>query len=132
MDGQKKTVLVTEDEPAMLRILVDKLQESGFETLQATNGEEGLHLALSHHPNLVLMDILMPKMDGMAMMDALRKDEWGKTVPIIALTNVSADTDETLQAIVKNQPTYYFVKSNIKLEEVVEKIKEVFSPAATV
>lgn len=124
----KKIVLITEDEPAMLNILTDKLHESGFETLQARNGEEGLHLALEHHPDLILLDILMPKVDGMTMMKTLREDSWGKTVPIIMLTNVSADTDEALQAIVKNQPAYYLVKSNNTLEEVVEKVKEILFP----
>lgn len=127
----KKIVLITEDEPAMLNILTDKLHESGFETLQARNGEEGLHLALEHHPDLILLDILMPKVDGMTMMKTLREDSWGKTVPIIMLTNVSADTDEALQAIVKNQPAYYLVKSNNTLEEVVEKVKEVLFPTVS-
>lgn len=131
MADQKKIVLITEDEPPMLRVLTDTLVESGFDTLQAKNGEEGLALALQHHPDLILLDVLMPKMDGMNMMNSLRQDEWGKTVPIIVLTNVSADTDETLQAIVKNQPAYYFVKSNIKLEEIVEKIKEILTPSSS-
>lgn len=124
MVGQRKIVLITEDEPPMLRILTDKLTESGFETLQAKNGEEGLSLALQHHPDLILLDILMPKLDGLTMMNKLREDTWGKTVPIIVLTNVSADTDETLQAIIKTQPAYYFVKSNSKLDDIVEKVKE--------
>lgn len=127
MPGVKKIVLITEDEPPMLRILTDKLTESGFETLQAKNGEEGLEIALKHHPDLILLDVLMPKLNGMLMMDKLREDVWGKKVPIIVLTNVSADTDETLEAIVKDQPAYYFVKSNSKLDEIVEKVKEILS-----
>lgn len=124
----KKIVLITEDEPPMLQILTDKLTENGFESLQAKNGEEGLNLALQHHPDLILLDVLMPKLDGMTMMSRLRQDDWGKKVPIIVLTNVSPDTDETLQAIVKNQPAYYLVKSNTKLEDIVEKVKEILSP----
>lgn len=132
MQGLKKIVLITEDEPPMLRILTDKLTESGFETLQAKNGEEGLKTALEHHPDLILLDVLMPKLNGMVMMDKLREDEWGKKVPIIVLTNVSADTDETLKAIVKDQPAYYFVKSNSKLDEIVEKVKEILSSPSSV
>lgn len=124
----KKVILITEDEPSMLRILTDKLTESGFETLQAKNGEEGLALALQHHPDLILLDILMPKLDGMTVLSKLREDEWGKKVPVIILTNVSADTDATLQGIIKTQPAYYFVKSNTRLEDIVEKVKEILSP----
>lgn len=129
MDEQKKIILITEDEPAMLRILTDKLMESGFQTLQATNGEEGLQQAFVHHPSLIVLDVLMPKLDGMTMLQKLREDPWGKTVPVIMLTNVSADTNETLQAIVHTQPAYYFVKSNVKLEDIVEKVKELLAPS---
>ena len=125
---KRKIVLITEDEPPMLQILSDKFAENDFEVLQAKNGEEGLHSALEHHPDVVILDVLMPKMDGMSMMNKLREDDWGKNVPIIVLTNVSADSDETLQEIIKNQPAYYLVKSNTKLEDIVEKVKEILTP----
>lgn len=124
-DTQKKIVLVIEDELPMLKVLVDKLQESGFATFQAKDGEEGLQLAFSHHPDLVLLDILMPKMDGMTMMGKLREDSWGKAVPVVILTNVSPDTDTTIKAIVDYQPAFYLVKSDVKLEGIVEKIREI-------
>jgi DNA-binding response OmpR family regulator len=127
MQNTKKIVLVTEDEAPMLRILIDALSECGFETMQARDGQAGLQLALQKHPDLVLIDILMPKMDGLTMMRKLRKDSWGKKVPIIILTNVSSDTDPVIQAIVENQPSYYFVKSDVKLDDIVEKIKKVLS-----
>lgn len=127
MEKQKKVILITEDEPAMLRILADKLTESGFYALQATNGEEGLQQALIHHPDVIVLDVLMPKLSGLAMLEKLRENDWGKSVPVIMLTNVSADTNETLEAIVKTQPAYYFVKSNTKLEEIVEKINDIVS-----
>lgn len=130
MDNQKKVILIAEDEPPMLRILSDKLTESGFYTLSATNGEEGLEQALTHHPDVVVLDILMPKLNGMDMLKKLREDKWGKTVPVVMLTNVSADTNETLQAIVTTQPAYYFVKSNTKLEDIVEKIKDIVTTAS--
>src|SRR6266403_3267930 len=127
MDTKKKTILITEDEPPMLKILSDALTENAFDTMQAANGEQGLALALQRHPDLIIVDLLMPEMDGMTMMKKLREDAWGKTVPIIVLTNVNPDSNATLQAIVANQPAYYFVKSDMKLETIVEKIKEVLS-----
>lgn len=127
MEDTKKVVLIVEDEQPMLRVLHDKLQESGYGTLEAENGAEGLELALAHHPDIILLDVLMPKMDGMTMLTKLREDSWGKTVPIIILTNVSPDTDTTLKSIIANQPAYYLVKSDVKLDTVTEKIKDILS-----
>ncbi|HSA84528.1 MAG TPA: response regulator [Patescibacteria group bacterium] len=126
MDNKKKKILIIEDEPPMLNILRDKLVESGWETLTAQNGEEGLQIALTQHPDLILLDILLPKMNGTLTISKLRQDPWGKTIPVIMLTNVSPDTDKDLQAIVKNQPAYYFVKSDIELTTLTEKIKGIF------
>ncbi len=123
--------MVIEDELPMLKVLIDKLQESGFATLQANNGEEGLGVALSAHPDLILLDLLMPKMDGMSMMEKLRENTWGKNIPVIILTNVSADTDVTIKAIIDLQPAYYLVKSDVKLETIVEKIKEILKTETT-
>ncbi|HSD98762.1 MAG TPA: response regulator [Patescibacteria group bacterium] len=127
MAEEKKIVLVVEDEVPMLQVLRDKLRESGFATFQARDGEEGLSLALAHHPDVILLDLLMPKMDGMTMMSKLRQDVWGKKVPVIILTNVSADTDATIKAIIAYQPAYYLVKSDVKLDGIVEKIQSVLS-----
>lgn len=125
MEASKKIVLIVEDELPMLQVLKDKLQESGFATFQARDGEEGLQLSITQHPDVILLDLLMPKMDGMTMLTKLRQDAWGKNVPVIVLTNVSADTDATLKAIVTTQPAFYLVKSDVKLEQVVEKIQQV-------
>ena len=127
MAEEKKIVLVVEDEVPMLQVLRDKLRESGFATFQARDGEEGLSLSLAHHPDVILLDLLMPKMDGMTMMSKLRQDVWGKKVPVIILTNVSADTDATIKAIIAYQPAYYLVKSDVKLDGIVEKIQTVLS-----
>jgi len=127
MDNQKKKILIIEDEPPMLQILTDRLISSGFDIIQARDGEEGLQLALQNHPDLILLDILMPKMNGTATINKLREDAWGKSVPVIMLTNVSPDTDAALNEIVKNKPAYYFVKSDIELDTLVEKIKEILA-----
>lgn len=125
MQEQKKIILIVEDETAMINLLTDTLKEHGFDTIKAENGEEGLSLALEKHPHLILLDIFMPKMNGLELMDKLRKNEWGKTVPVVILTNISPDNDETLQAIIQNKPAYYLMKADIQLTDIVEKIKEI-------
>jgi DNA-binding response OmpR family regulator len=125
---QQKIILVTEDEPSMLEIVIDVLKENGFGTIQTRNGEEGLQAALNQHPDLIIVDMLMPKMGGMEMLRKVREDDWGKKVPVIILSNLSPDSNGALKDIVHYQPAYYFIKSDIKLENLIEKIKEMLSP----
>ena len=120
-----KKILVVEDEPDMRQALVESLRYEGFDVLQAANGVEGLEEALARRPDLIILDILMPKMDGMEMMKKLRQsDSWGRKVPIILLTNLSAD-DKIMQGIVEDEPSYYLIKSDWKIPEVIEKVREI-------
>ena len=120
----KKIILVTEDEKILRDVLGSKLISEGFGVLKAKNGEEGLEISLREHPDLILLDLLMPKMDGMTMFKKLREDIWGKTVPVIILTNLSGADEERNKDITELEPTYYFIKTDKSLEEIVEKIKE--------
>jgi DNA-binding response OmpR family regulator len=128
MIGQNKNnkrILIVEDDSSLRNVLHDKFILEGFDVLDAQDGEEGLASALSFHPDLILLDIVMPKMDGMTMMKKLRgTDEWGKNVPVILLTNLSADDEKINQAIAINEPAYYLVKSDYTISYLVEKIKE--------
>ena len=120
-----KKILIIEDEEAMQKAISDALTKQQFTTLTASDGEEGLSIALKAHPDLILLDIFMPKMDGMAMLQKLRFDEWGKTVPIIILTNLLPNASSVISSVLRNEPAYYLVKSDVKLEGIIEKIKEV-------
>ena len=119
----KKTILIVEDELPMLKALGDKFSLEGFDILEAKDGAEGLAAALEKKPDLIILDIFMPVMDGKTMFEKLRADAWGKTVPVIILTNLNPD-DKTLDELMKNGPSYYFIKSKWKLEELVSKVKK--------
>jgi len=121
----KKKILIIEDEEAMQGVISKALENQGFTTFTASNGEEGLTVSLKEHPDLILLDILMPKMDGMVMLQKLRLDEWGKAVPVIILTNLSPNASSVINSVLENEPAYYLIKSDVKLEGIVEKIKEV-------
>ena len=124
MENNKK-ILIVEDERSLSQALVNKLTLEGFATLTAKNGEEGLKIALREHPDLILLDIVMPRMDGITMMKKLRQtDEWGKNVPVILLTNLSADDEKIMRAVTENEPAYYLVKSDYTISDVVEKVRE--------
>ncbi len=120
-----KKILVVEDEIAYLKLLNSQLTERGYEVIEAINGKIGLEKAKSENPDLILLDIRMPVMDGMAMLKELRKEEAGKKTKVIMLTNLEPD-DKILAEVVADQPTYYFVKSNIQFNDLLEKIKELF------
>lgn len=118
----KKTVLIIEDEKNIREAIVDVLRLKNFITLEADNGKEGLELALTKHPNLILLDLLMPVMDGMTALKIIREDKWGANVPVVILTNVSATEESLVKDMVTYKPEYYLVKSDWKIHDVVDKI----------
>jgi len=119
-----KALLLIEDDLILVNMYQRLLLNHGYNVHTAINGVDGLKKALQDHPDLILLDIRMPKMDGLTMLRYLRKDEWGKSAKVIILTNLEA-SDQILKEIVVEQPTYYLVKSNTSPEKVLERIKEV-------
>ena len=120
----RKILVIDNDEPT-LNAIIAKLDLRGFETLKAMDGQKGLSMALDYHPDLILLDIIMPKLNGLETMKKIREDlSWGKNVPIILLTNLSPDNEDIMKSINKNEPSYYLVKTNFTLDEVVDKIQE--------
>lgn len=117
-----KKILIIEDEEAVLKVLATKFDHEGFQTLEAKDGEAGLTQARVERPDIILLDIVMPKMDGLTMLKELRKDPWGKKVPVVILTNLSDDKD-IAEAMVSG--VYDFlVKSSWEIEDVVKRVKE--------
>jgi DNA-binding response OmpR family regulator len=116
-----KTILVVEDEPDLGQILQDELIKAKFKVLLAKDGVEGLSLALKHKPDLIVVDILMPKMDGITMVKTLHNDAVGKDIPIMVLSNLS-DPDIISKAL-DNKVYDYIVKSDWELDEVIKKIQ---------
>jgi len=117
-----KKILIVEDEESLRNILRDKLSKNGFIVLEARNGEEGLTVALKEHPDLILLDVIMPEMDGITMLKKLREDDWGDEVTVIMLTNL-IDT-EKISGSIKHGPAEYFLKADLKIEDLVVKINK--------
>lgn len=120
-DENMKRILIIEDEGAYLKLMHDQLLSNGYEVINARDGEEGLKLALTKNPDLILLDLLMPKMDGLKMLRSLNKFKQGKTIPVFILSNVN-ESNETTEAI-KLHASKYYVKSELKLEDLLENIK---------
>ena len=121
----EKTILIVEDEKSIRDAVVTVLQANGFLPIEAKNGIDGVELALSKHPDLILLDLIMPEMDGMTALTKIRKDSWGATVPVIILTNLSANNEQLVEDMVTHTPMHYLVKSDWKIHDVVKKIEEI-------
>ena len=121
---KKQTILIVEDEQALLKVYAERFSEEGFLVSKASNGQEGLDAALEKRPDIILLDILMPVMDGLTMMQKLRENKsWDKSVPIIFLTNLSEHEERVMKSANENKPAYYLVKSDWSLSSIVEKAK---------
>jgi len=93
-------ILIVEDDPKNLKLFRDLLQTVGYETVEATDGEQGVALARAIKPNLILMDIMMPKMDGLEATHIIKADDAIKNTPVIALTSfaMNGDRERTIEA----------------------------------
>ena len=89
-----KRILIVEDNKADVRLLKDILEKSGYETLQTGDGLDAIELALAHLPNLILMDIQLPRMSGLEVTRRLRGDERSRRIPIIAVTAFAMEWHE--------------------------------------
>lgn len=98
MAGER--ILVVEDNDKNMKLFRDVLQVSGYSTLEATTGEKAVELALVHEPALVLMDVQLPGIDGLAVLGQLRQDERTSSIPVLAVTAqaMSGDRDRFLEA----------------------------------
>lgn len=118
----KQTILVVDDERDLLDLIEYNLKKEGFKVLKAENGEEGISKAKEHKPDLILLDIMMPKMDGLEAVEIMRKDEDLKKTPIIFLT---ARSDEKTEIYGLNKGGDDYITKPISTTKLVSRIKAV-------
>ena len=117
-----KKILVVDDDPELIGVLKTELAKAGFETLYAAEGEQGIELAKTEHPDLILADIVMPRMDGLQMIKKIKAAPETANTPIIILTNLS-EVDPLGKAFDLGVHDY-FVKSKSDPKELVQKIQQ--------
>lgn len=117
-----KKILVIEDEATLQRALLEFLEAEGFETISASDGEAGIEMTKAKKPDLIILDIILPKKDGYKVLAEIKKDPETQKIPVILLTNL--ESPEDIQRAFDLGATTYLVKSNYKLEDVVNRIKE--------
>jgi two-component system alkaline phosphatase synthesis response regulator PhoP len=117
-----KKILVVEDDKVLRDSVSLLLKNSNFEVIEACNGKEGVEEALLKHPDLILLDLIMPVMSGAEALTLIRKNTWGKKVPIIIMTNLDTTDDRLTEDVVKGMPLYYLVKSDTDIYEIVKTV----------
>ncbi|PIV14069.1 response regulator [bacterium (Candidatus Gribaldobacteria) CG03_land_8_20_14_0_80_36_40] len=117
-----KKILFIEDESALQKTFGDILKNKGYGVLKALDGESGLRSAKGERPDLILLDLILPKMDGFEVLKELKENEETKNIPVIILTNL--EETEDIQKALELGATTYLVKSSYTLEEVVNKIEK--------
>ncbi len=96
MNETKPRILIVDDEPDLLSVLHFGLEVEGFEVLEASDGEQGLAMAREHAPDLIVLDLMLPRMDGYKVCRALKFDDRYRRIPIFILSARSGDTDRQL------------------------------------
>jgi len=117
-----KTILFIEDESALQKTFGDLFRQEGYEMVSALDGEIGLGLAKVKKPDLILLDLILPKTSGFEVLRKLKEDDATKDIPVIVLTNL--ESIEDIEKALSLGTTTYLVKANYSLEEVLEKVKK--------
>jgi DNA-binding response OmpR family regulator len=130
MPQKQKTILVVEDDVTMREIVVQKLRSEGYNVLEAEHGKKGVKLATKEKPHVILLDLMLPEMDGFEVLSYIRnhQDKTVTEIPIIILTNLWSKDD-----VVKTKKmgvSAYIIKAYMTTEEIVEKVEEVLKSTA--
>ncbi len=116
-----KKLLIVEDNESLASVMSDTFNDEGFDVKTAADGEEGLELAKEYKPDVILLDVLMPKMDGLEMLKQLRAEEGGDKILVIALTN--SDNSEHVLELMNLGVNDYLTKSDWELDDLVKKVQ---------
>jgi len=122
MADNKIKILLIEDEEMLANMYEVKFKNEGFDLEKALDGAEGLEKAKSMKPDFILLDIIMPKMDGFSVLKALKEDDSTKDIPVMLLTNLGQDED--IEKGKQLGSVGYLVKANITPSEVVAEVKK--------
>ena len=121
MDTRKRKILLVEDDTALASVYRSRLELEGFDVCEANNGEDALSLAVSEHPDLILLDVMMPKISGFDVLDILRNTPETTNIRVIMLTALSQPKDK--ERAEQLGVDAYLVKSQVVIGDVVERVR---------
>lgn len=123
--NNSKKIAIIEDERILLKALKTELSSEGFEVISATDGETGIELIKKEKPDLLLLDLVLPRIDGFEVLKRIKKDSKVKDVPVLILSNLGQD--ENIERGMKLGAVDYFVKASTDLATIAEKINNILS-----
>jgi len=115
-------ILLIEDDKFLRTVLEKKLSAEGFEVVSAVDGDEALEKVISDKPDLILLDIILPKKSGFLVLENIKKDPELRKLPVIIISNLGQEED--VQKGLSLGAIEYFVKAKISLEDIIKKVKE--------
>lgn len=121
VEQKSKKVLVVEDDEFLANAMRVQLETDGYEIVIAQNGEEAKQLVEEHKPNVVILDLILPKVDGFVFLEEIRNIEEYKKLPIIVASNLGQKED--IKKAMDLGANDYVVKTNLSIEELVQKVK---------
>lgn len=123
MEQNAKKILIAEDESILGSLLEKKLQKDGYTVIWKQDGDEALSAALAERPDILLLDIVMPGMDGLSVLKRVRADDkWGKSVPIMILSNLSEPN--SIDEAMRGGAFEFLVKADWDIDQICDKIKK--------
>lgn len=122
MKKEKVKILIVEDDNFLVKAYQIKFERSGFDVFIAKDGDEGLKFAKKEKPALIILDLMLPKMNGFEFLKMIKNDENTKSIPVVALSNLGQRSDQ--EKAVSLGAVEYFIKTEHTLEEIIEKIRK--------
>jgi len=130
MSGEPRRILVAEDDRFLRKAAEMALKRQGYTVLTAADGEEALRAAQSELPDLILLDLIMPKLNGFDVLQALKKDAPTAHIPVIILSNLGQDRD--VQQAMGAGAAAYFIKTDLSLQALVQRVEETLTSSSGV
>ena len=115
-------IAIIEDDPVISQMYRTKFEMAGFDVQMADNGKRGVALVEDFLPDIILLDLMMPEMNGVEALQIIRKHEWGKNIPVIVLTNMGEE--ESPKELKSLGVLSYIVKANLTPNQVLERVKD--------
>jgi CheY-like chemotaxis protein len=124
-----RRVLLAEDDRFLRRAAESRLRQNGFTVLPAVDGEEALKVARAERPDLILLDLIMPKLQGFEVLKALKQDPATAPIPVIVLSNLGQDED--LKRAMELGAVAYFIKAHLSLQDLVQRVAQTLATGGT-